>query len=249
MPLKHTELKRADLKRADFKRSDLPRLEDINMLVLDDSEGMQRLIGTMVEGWLRGRLYMCKNTAAAFDTLESDEFDIALVDRELTGECGLEFVRTLRARTGRNQHLPVVAMTVDPSREVMLEAILSGANSVLAKPLSIRTLSLHLARAISANPIHVPFGPLALPLSPAMARDLGPTPDGWAIIETIASSIYRRPPADDQAGGFMALDIAPQAPAPIVARPQMSQPAMSAPTRAVAPSRLLESPVENITWI
>ncbi len=75
---------------------------------------------------------------------------------------------------GATTHLPVVVMTVDPSREVMLEAILSGANSVLAKPLSIRTLSQHLARAISANPIHVPFGPLALPLSLAMARDLGP---------------------------------------------------------------------------
>lgn len=239
--MKEPNLRHADLKKSDFKRADLPRLDDINMLVVDDSEGMQRLIGSMVEGWLRGRLYMCKNAAAAFDTLESDEFDIALVDRELAGESGLDFVRTLRARSGRNQRLPVVVMTVDPSREVMLEAILSGANSVLAKPLSIRTLSQHLARAISAKPVHVPFGPLTLPLSPAMARDLGPAPDGWAVIETVAASIYRRPPSDDQAGGFMAFDVAPQAVSQQAPPPAAQRPMVSPKTS--------DDPAEQIAWI
>ena len=49
--MKEPNLRHADLKKSDFKRADLPRLDDINMLVVDDSEGMQRLIGSMTMIW------------------------------------------------------------------------------------------------------------------------------------------------------------------------------------------------------
>lgn len=185
-------------------------LDDVNILILDDSEAMQRLLGTMVGGWLKGRLYMCRSTEEALETLETDELDLALVDRELWGECGLEFVRTLRARTGPTQHMPIVAMTVDPARDVILECLLSGANSVLAKPLSIRTLALHLHNLLACNSAFVPLGPIVLPVSGQVAGHLGADPDGWRVVEAIASPLYRRLPGEPARG--MELPAAPKPP-------------------------------------
>jgi len=175
-------------------RADRSVLDDVNILILDDSEPMQRLIATMVDGWLRGRLYMCRTTHEAFHTLETDEFDIALVDRELWGECGLEFVRTLRMREGAHRHMPIVAMTVEPSRETVLECFLSGANSILAKPLAIRTLANHLRHLLAAQPAFVPFGPYHLPVNTDLAARLGDNPDGWDVVAAIAAPLYRRNP-------------------------------------------------------
>ena len=163
---------------------------NLNVLIVDDSEAMQRLIGSMLEGFIRGRLYMCRDVAAAADTLDREPFHLLIVDRELSGECGLEFVRQTRSRPGPNRTLPILVLSVHASREVVLEALMSGAHSLLRKPLSRRALTGHVERALADPRVFVPLGGHVVPLKPDVAMELGTAPSAPAVITALSASVY-----------------------------------------------------------
>lgn len=162
---------------------------NINTLILDDSEGMQRLFAEMLSGCVRGRVAACRTTAKALAALEADAYDLAIVDREMAGEDGLEFVRHVRARRGVNQHMPIVVLSVNTSRETLLETLLSGAHSLLRKPVSRRDLHAHVRRALTEPRTFVQFTSHVLPLSRSLAWQLGGTPQPTEVIEALAAAI------------------------------------------------------------
>ncbi|TAK47046.1 MAG: response regulator [Xanthobacteraceae bacterium] len=163
---------------------------NLNILIIDDSESMQRLIGSMLEGAVRGRLSMCRDTAAAAEMLEREPFHLLIVDRELTGECGLEFVRQTRTRPGPNRHIPVLVLSVNAFREVVLEALIAGAHSLLRKPLSRRALIGHARRALSEHWVFVPLGSRVVPLKPDIAEQLGDRPSEAEVIAALSAVVY-----------------------------------------------------------
>lgn len=165
--------------------------QDINVLVLDDSEGMRRLISSMLVGRVKGRLYLCATTLDAAEMLESERFHVALIDRELGREDGLEYIRQIRTRPGPHQTMPIVAMTVNASREILLEALMSGANSVIRKPASTRALGAHITQAVTVKARYVPFGPHVVPFAPPLSTYVGDNPSPQRIIETLAGAVYR----------------------------------------------------------
>jgi CheY-like chemotaxis protein len=163
----------------------------INTLILDDSEGMQRLLAEMLAGCVRGRVAACRTIAKATAALDADAFDLAIVDREMAGEDGLEFIRQVRAKRGMHVHMPIVALSVNTSRETLLEALLSGAHSVLRKPVSRRDLHAHVRRALTEQRTFVQFTSHVLPLSRSLAWQLGGTPPATEVIEALAAAIAR----------------------------------------------------------
>lgn len=169
----------------------------LKTLIIDDSEGMQRLLGEMLAGCIRGRLVACRTLDRAAAALEADAFDLAIVDREMGGDDGLEFVRHLRSRRGMHRQIPVVVLSVNASRETLLEALLSGAHSVLRKPVSRRDLHAHVRRALSDQRSFVPFMGHVVPLNRSMAWQLGDSPEATAVIEAVAAMVGRATSAGD----------------------------------------------------
>jgi DNA-binding response OmpR family regulator len=163
----------------------------VHTLILDDSEGMQQLLAEMLQGCVRGRVAACRTIEKAQAALEADAFDLAIVDREMASEDGLAFVRHVRSKRGMHQHMPIVALSVNTSREMLLEALLSGAHSVLRKPVSRRDLHAHVRRALSEQRTFVQFTSHVLPLSRSLAWQLGGTPQPADVIEALAAAIAR----------------------------------------------------------
>jgi DNA-binding response OmpR family regulator len=167
---------------------------ELNTLIIDDSDGMQRLLAEMLGGCVKGHITACRTVDKGLQELEREYFGLAVIDRELANEDGLEFVRRVRARRGLHQKLPVVALSVNSSREIVLETLLSGAHTLVRKPLSRHDLHLHVRRALSEERVFLPFAGHVIPLRRSIAWKLGRTPTPQAIMEALAASMT--PPED-----------------------------------------------------
>lgn len=168
---------------------------ELNTLIVDDSDGMQRLLAEMLGGCVKGHITSCRTVDQALDELDREYFGLAVIDRELGHDDGLEFVRRVRARRGLHQKLPIVAMSVNASREVVLETLLSGVHTLVRKPLSRHDLHVHVRRALSEERVFVPFAGHEIPLRRSIAWKLGRNPTPQAIIEAIAATLT---PPDDR---------------------------------------------------
>lgn len=174
----------------------------LTTLILDDSEGMQRLLGEMLAGCVQGRVVACRSLARATAALDNDAFDLALVDRELGGDDdGLDFVRHIRSHRGLHQQIPIVVLSVNASRETLLEALMSGAHSMLRKPVSQRDLHAHVRRALTEQRVFVPFTSHVVPLTRSMAWQLGTNPEAAPVIEAIAATVARSTSVQDLEDG------------------------------------------------
>lgn len=162
---------------------------ELNTLIIDDSDGMQRLLGEMLSGCVKGQIIACRTVEKGLEELEREYFGLALIDRELDKADGLEFVRRVRARRGLHQKLPVVVLSVNSSREIVLEALLSGAHTLVRKPLSRHDLHLHVRRALSEDRVFVPFAGHVVPLRRNVALRVGHEPEPQAVIEALAASL------------------------------------------------------------
>ncbi len=162
---------------------------ELNTLIIDDSDGMQRLLAEMLGGCVRGHITACRTVEKGLDELEREYFGLAVIDRELANEDGLEFVRRVRARRGLHQKLPVVVLSVNSSREIVLETLLSGAHTLVRKPLSRHDLHVHVRRALSEERVFTPFASHMIPLRRSIAWKLGRNPTPQAIIEGLAATM------------------------------------------------------------
>ncbi len=95
-----------------------------------------------------------------------------MIDRELANEDGLEFVRRVRARRGLHQTLPVAVLSVNLSREIVLETLLSGAHTLVRKPPSRHDLHVHVRCALSGERVFTPFASHMIPLRRSIAWKL-----------------------------------------------------------------------------
>lgn len=91
---------------------------------------------------------------SAFDAmrrLQRDRFDLVVIDYMMPGTNGIEATRQLR-KIQNLSNLPVLMMTSESRRDVIVESRLAGVNDFLLKPLQMATLAskltLHLGRAL-----------------------------------------------------------------------------------------------------
>ncbi len=107
------------------------------VLIVDDREANVELLKAALE--TRGfRVRTAKNgleAVAAFDTAPSD---VVLTDLKMPVLDGSEAIRRIRARATR--HVPVIAITANPSPEAEAGALAAGADRLLAKPVDLEVL-------------------------------------------------------------------------------------------------------------
>lgn len=131
----------------------MPNLKGSRMtakiLVLDDDDDMRG----MVSSFLKNEGYdvdVAEGLSAAKRLVESNDYDIMLVDKNIPGiegnsEAGMDFLRHARSR-----HLPseVIMMTGYPTIETVVEAMKLGAFDYIQKPFSIQDLRRKIQRLL-----------------------------------------------------------------------------------------------------
>jgi len=105
-----------------------------SLLVVDDDEGVRGLLARLLR--VTGHIVEEAGSAEeAGETLEHSTPDLILLDLQLPGKSGQEFLKEIRADT-RFRLTPVVMITGDATQARKIKAIEAGATDFLAKPFS-----------------------------------------------------------------------------------------------------------------
>ncbi len=115
------------------KDENLIHLSGITVLVADDEPFNLKLLETIFKTH-DIKMVQTHNGTEALAALEAQVFDIAILDVKMPGLSGLEVVRKVRARKGKNSQTPMIALTATVSEQEMKESLASGFNRVLRKP-------------------------------------------------------------------------------------------------------------------
>lgn len=127
---------------------DMHKLAGRRVLVVEDNEINQIITVSLLEEV--GIVSLCADTGQmALDMLESQSFDLVLMDIQMPGMDGLEATRRLRSLGEKHpplRSLPVVAMTAHAMSEDHAKSLEAGMNDHLTKPIDPERLYATLCR-------------------------------------------------------------------------------------------------------
>jgi DNA-binding response OmpR family regulator len=117
------------------------------ILLVDDDNGMRNMLGT----FLRANGYSvdaAEGVNAALELMESNDYDIMLLDKNMPGidgnrEGGFDLLRHVRSQSLSSE---VIMMTGYPTVETAIEALKLGAFDYIPKPFSLEYLRLKISR-------------------------------------------------------------------------------------------------------
>jgi CheY-like chemotaxis protein len=123
------------------------------VLVVDDEEGVRISVAANLE--LEGHEVLeadCAEAALQMMARENGAIDGVLSDIRMPGMDGVQMLASIRARWPRT---PVILMTAFTSEQLVNQAILAGAFTVLGKPFDMETGARALARAMRRSRVLV----------------------------------------------------------------------------------------------
>ena len=114
------------------------RGQNIAALVVEDHAASRQILSLQLEA-LGFKVLVCESGTKALDLIDEHHFDLLLTDQSIPGMQGSELSKKIRS--SGNTDLIIIGITADiyalESRSVFMSA---GMNSVLIKPLSLKTL-------------------------------------------------------------------------------------------------------------
>jgi signal transduction histidine kinase/HPt (histidine-containing phosphotransfer) domain-containing protein/ActR/RegA family two-component response regulator len=136
------------------------------ILVAEDNMVNQEVVRAML-----ARLGLTVTTAdtgaRALEAMQSQPFDLVLMDCQMPVMDGFEATRCIRALPGANARIPIVALTANSQPEDRSRCLAAGMDDFLTKPLTGAALSDALLRHLGPDP-HPPTAP-SVPREPWVA--------------------------------------------------------------------------------
>jgi len=131
------------------------RFDKLRILVVDDNQHMRRLVVAVLQAVGVRDLFESPDGEHAWKHLRESNPDVIILDWQLTGMNGLEFVRLIRnsPRTP-NVFVPVIMLTGHTHIDHVRQARDAGVNEFLAKPVSVKAI---LSRLISVIEYSRPY--------------------------------------------------------------------------------------------
>ncbi len=116
-------------------------LSKVRVLVVDANAHMRTIVSSVLIAVGVGHVRECADGAEALKTLEHWQTDIAIVDYRMAPIDGLEFTRLVRnAEDSVNPYLPIIMLTGDASRQMVLDARDAGVTEFVAKPMNAQAI-------------------------------------------------------------------------------------------------------------
>lgn len=116
-------------------------LRGISFLIADSNTYFSSLLFSMLKGFGADKIVQSRDCGTAIEALASSKIDVMLCDALFPPGGGLGFVRGLRGDAkAAYRKIPILFMTSDGRVSTTKEARDAGANMVIMKPLSPKTL-------------------------------------------------------------------------------------------------------------
>ncbi len=108
-------------------------------LVVDDSSTMRRILTKILDRLDFPNSVEAASGLEALKCLESAPVDLIIVDWNMPGMTGLEFVRAIRS-TAATKDIPVIMVTGNAASDDIVRAVQVGIDGYIVKPFRIETL-------------------------------------------------------------------------------------------------------------
>jgi two-component system chemotaxis response regulator CheY len=125
-------------------------MSDRKILVIDDTPTMRMIVTGMLNDLGFTSVVEAENADMAVELVKVGDVAIALVDWNLPGRSGIEFVRQIRSLS-TTKDLPMVMMTSNNDPKQIEEARRAGVSSYLVKPFGMADLLSRLEEASHAH--------------------------------------------------------------------------------------------------
>ena len=112
---------------------------DLNVLVVDDSGTMRRIIRNILRGVGVSSIIEAGHGLSALERLRAHVVDLVVLDWNMPEMSGIEVLRAMRMDPALND-IPVLMVTANAERQSVIEAIQAGVTSYVAKPFTPQVL-------------------------------------------------------------------------------------------------------------
>jgi signal transduction histidine kinase len=125
-------------------------LKEAKILLVDDDVSSTCLITNFLNRIGYTQLESINDSTLVFDTIETFAPDLILLDLAMPGLNGFEILDALRADR-RNEQIPVLVLTGDPSAKNKRRALAAGATDLLVKPFDASEVSMRIRNLLQAR--------------------------------------------------------------------------------------------------
>jgi CheY-like chemotaxis protein len=150
-PIAGAEQATPPIRRKVYARA-LPLLDlsKLRVVVIDNNEFAITLIKRLLTAMRIAEIATCTDPESIGDVMQRAKPDVAIVDLDMPKKSGLEVISDIRrGRTGVPNTIGILVATAHAELEQVSSARNAGANWILVKPLSFRSLYDGLARVAS----------------------------------------------------------------------------------------------------
>lgn len=123
-------------------------MEPLKILVVDDEAFLREIIQKGLTQMAGYSVEVAKDGQEALEKVEKEVFDLILTDLMMPEMDGMELLRLIK---GIRPEIPVILMTAYGSIDTAVEAMKTGANDYITKPLDLRDLHLRISKVLQEN--------------------------------------------------------------------------------------------------
>ncbi|WP_174291135.1 response regulator [Sphingomonas bacterium] len=111
----------------------------MNVLFIEDDRMNRRVVKDMLD--VAGvDMAEAENAEEGLRLLDSNDYDMLLVDLRMPGMDGITAIGHIRARTDAKARVPIVVITADTAIDLRERCLAAGADDVLFKPVAMDAL-------------------------------------------------------------------------------------------------------------
>ena len=111
----------------------------MNVLFIEDDRMNRRVVRDMLD--VAGAVMVETESAEiGLGLIDSNDFDMILVDLRMPGMDGITAIGHIRARTDHKARLPIIVVTADTAVDLRQRCLDAGADDVIFKPVAMDAL-------------------------------------------------------------------------------------------------------------
>jgi len=122
-------------------------MADINVLVVDDSGTMRRIIKNTLKQAGFGNVLEAENGREALTKLNSEKIDLILTDWNMPEMDGLTFVKKVK-ENDNFKTIPILMITTRSVKSDIIDAMKSGVNNYVVKPFTPQVIKEKIAQVL-----------------------------------------------------------------------------------------------------
>ena len=117
-------------------------------LIIDDSATMRKIIKAALGKVGDFDVMEAENCHEGLEKLTATPVDLVLVDWNMPGMTGIEFVKTVRGNAALAK-TPIVMVTSNAEKEQVLAAVMAGVNDYMVKPFTAEIFAEKISKVLS----------------------------------------------------------------------------------------------------